>query len=121
MFQEFVEKSHLTLKERNNRNIIYLEYERSKYESKAFQIGIISGLALSGYFYFHRSNYIIGNFNRIFYSLNLGLIIHLLMYEAIDKMYTDKYPTAKIDCEIFDRINNYKNNDKNSPKSKISM
>ena len=87
MIEEFIKGIHLTNEDKINKTTQWLRYLRDRNESKAFQLGLISGMiSVFTYLRYTKMNRI----PKIIYSLNLFTAVNIFVYEIVSKMYTNK-------------------------------
>jgi ABC-type thiamin/hydroxymethylpyrimidine transport system permease subunit len=97
MLTEFKKGVHLTKEDKASRTESYLTYLHNRSESKACQIGIISGIA-STWVFLTRTK--MPRFPRIIYSLNLFTATFVFVYEMVNRMYTDRETAFELESEI---------------------
>ena len=87
MIEEFIKGTHLTNQDKINKTKLWLSHIRDKNESKAFQLGIITGIvSVITYLRYTKMNRI----PKIIYSINLFTAVNIFFYELVSKMYTNK-------------------------------
>jgi hypothetical protein len=96
MVKEFIEGVHFKKDEKHSER--YYEYLRNKYQSKAFQLGILVGSC--SVFIFLKKNKTFSNFSKFVYSINLFTVSYLFTYETWTKMYTDKNKVHILDEKL---------------------
>ena len=96
MVKEFIEGAHFKKNEKHTER--YYDYLRNKYQSKAFQLGILSGT--SSVLLFWKKNRSYSNFSKIVYSINLFLLTYIFTYEIWSRMYTDKNKVHILDQKL---------------------
>jgi hypothetical protein len=101
MLTEFKDGVHLTKADKLESSERYLTYLRNRYESKACQFGVLSGVSVV-WVYLLRTK--MTRLPRIVYATNLFVASYVFVYEMVSKMYTDREKVNEIDNLIYKKV-----------------